>query len=285
VKNTVIRNKLVKRIFLILFTFTISLSLATLVFAGAWTMKRGQMYNKLSVNYYYTKKNFDEHGHKHSLPNDGEFYDFNLIWYQEYGLLDKLTILSSIPYKHLHYEDDNFESESWGFGDIELGLKFCLLENPVVLSVQSKVKIPEAYDENKDVPLGNGQWDGELRILLGKSLWPFPAYFGVEGGYMWRAEAPADEFKYLLEFGYTISEKLSFRTKLDGTLSADNAERVTDILGNPQLGYEYDLGKLELTATYKIRGNLYLELTYTPYIHGEAISAGNSYSLAIWWSH
>jgi hypothetical protein len=268
-----------------LITIMVLFCLANQVLAGAWTMKKGQMYAKLSINYYYTDEDFDEHGHKHSLPNDGEFYDFNLTWYQEYGLLDYLTILFSVPYKHLHYEDNNFKSDTWGFGDIELGLKFRLLEKPVVLSVQSKVKIPEAYDENEDVPLGNGQWDGELRILLGKSFWPFPAYLGIEGGYMWRAEEPADEFKYLIEFGYTFSNRLSFRTKLDATLSADNGERVTDIWGNPQLGYEYDLGKLELTAGYKVKESLYMEFTYTPYIYGKAISAGNNYSLAICWIH
>jgi len=252
--------------------------------AGAWTMEKGQIYGKTSVNYFYTEKNFDDHGHTYSLPDDGEFYDFNVTWYQEYGIQDNLTLLFSIPYKHLHYESDNFESDNWGVGDIDLGLKFCLLKDPVVLSLQGKVKIPESYDEDEDVPLGNGQWDGELRVLLGKSLWPFPAYLGLEAGYMWRAEAPADEFKYLFEFGYTVSDRLSLRTKLDGTLSADNAERVTDILGNPQLGYEYDLGKLELTAGCKIVKDLYLEFTYTPYIYGEGTSAGNNFSLAICWS-
>ncbi|MDY6861500.1 MAG: hypothetical protein SV062_00755 [Thermodesulfobacteriota bacterium] len=272
------------RIFISLTYALIFFYLTNFAFAGAWTMEKGKMYNKFSINYFYSEKNFDGNGHLYSLPNDGGFYDFNLTWYQEYGLSDRVAIISSVPYKHLHYEDDDFKSDSWGVGDIEAGIKFCLLKKPFVLSLQSKVKIPEAYDENEDVPLGNGQWDGELRVLLGKSLWPTPAYFGMEGGYMWRAEAPADEFKYLFEFGYSLSERFSLRTKLDGTLSIDNADIVTTSYGNPQLGYEYDLGKLELTATYKMIKNIFMEFTYTPYVYGKAVSAGNNFSLAVWWT-
>ncbi len=119
------------------------------------------------MNYFYTKRNFDEDGHKRLLPSDGEFYDLNITWYQEYGLLDNLTLFFSIPYKHLHYEDKNFKSDNWGVGDIDLGLKLRLLENPVVLSIQSKVKIAEAYDEDEDAPLGNGQlkiWEVSLNF-------------------------------------------------------------------------------------------------------------------------
>ncbi len=249
-------------------------------------MKQFHMYNRLSFNYLRSTKDFDADCHRVARPLNSVFEDYNITWYQEFGLTDWLSLVSSIPYKFLRLEEDKVEgntrkvSKSCGVGDIEAGLKIRLLEKPVVLSMQTLAKIPP-YDMDDPIPLGNGQWDVEGRLLLGKSLWPtVPGYFGIEVGYRYRAEAPSDEFKYLVELGSHIWKGLYLRTKLDGILSMRNATAVAD----PRLTWlstEYDLGKLELTAGYKISKGFDLEFTFTPYIYGRNMIAANSYSLAI----
>jgi len=72
------------------------------------------------------------------------------------------------------YEDNTTSSETNGIGDIVIGVRRRIFESPVVFSVQGLIKAPLLYDKNETLPLGNGQLDAELRLMIGKSLDPAP---------------------------------------------------------------------------------------------------------------
>ena len=291
------------------------LCLPALLHAGAWCMQPGALYVKLSRNQYFTVDTFDKHGDKHRNPNGSHFHDYNVTLYAEYGLARNLSVFSSLPYKWLRshyrfYEGDDKKRSSYrynGLGDFELGLKYCFLEKPFVLSLQGLVKAAWFYDGHEEVPPGNNQNDYELKLLAGKSLWPFPGYCGLELGYRWRTNDPSDEYRYLVEFGMNLTEKFFCRIKLDGIKSVKNARRsappepVTSayvdyetgqvvkveqesstgtLNANPSLGVEYDLAKLELTLGYKVTRRWSIEYTYTGYPYGENIAAGDQYTIA-----
>jgi hypothetical protein len=288
--------------------------------AGAWCMKEGAVYSKLSYNYYFTVDTFADDGHKHRNPNGSNFRDENITWYNEYGLFDNFTLFASVPYKMLYSRFRSIEKTGDakrlkrtnkrydGLGDVDLGFRYGLLKDPVVLSLQALTKIAWFYDGSEEVPPGNNQNDYELKMLLGKSLWPFPGYCGLELGYRWRTDAPSDEYRYLVEFGVNPTKKFSLRAKLDGIASVKNASlsehkssvrsyidydtgqlikaapapaEGASVAANPSLGYEYDLGKLELTLGYQQNKNWSFEFTYTNYPYGESIAAGDQYSLAL----
>ena len=294
--------------------------LSSSAWAGAWCMKEGALYSKLSYNYYFTVDTFDDDGHKRRNPNGSNFHDENITWYNEYGLFENVTLFASVPYKMLHSRTKAFEkvgdaqrlkttSKSYyGPGDVDLGVRYGLLTEPVVLALQVLTKVAWLYDGDEEVPPGNNQNDYELKALLGKSLWPFPGYCGLELGYRWRTSAPSDEYRYLLEFGMNPTKKISFRMKLDGIASVKNAnlpEQKSTVssfidfdtgqliktvvqpsggssaFANPSLGYEYDLGKLEFTMGYQHNKHWSFEFTYTNYPYGESIAAGDQYSCAI----
>ncbi len=265
--------------------------------AGAWCMPKGALYSKTSLNRYYTHDSFDDNGDLHTNPAGSYFYDYNLTWYGEYGLLDNLSLFGTLPWKRLksHYRYlDKFtnrykiDTTYNGFGDVEAGIKYGLVREPLVVSVQALTKLAWLYDSNEDVLPGNNQNDYELKLLLGKSLWPFPGYCGLELGYRWRFGAPADEYRYLLEFGFNPTPKIYTRFKLDGIKSALNASnRAAAASGssgsyvtNPSLGLEYDLGKLECTLGYQFTRAWSFEFTYTAYPYGKNIAAGNQLSAA-----
>jgi hypothetical protein len=266
--------------------FILCLSLSGEVIAGAWTAKQGASYQKLGVNYFFSDENFDDDGDR--KDSDADFRDVNLTYYMEYGITDKVTGFASIPYKWIKNDpDDGGSAETWGIGDQEYGLRYNLFnEDWGVFSIQGLVKVPDLNDDDNgenDLPLGNDQVDYELRLLYGRSLYPKPVYFGLEAGYRWRREAPSDEIRYLVEIGYNINEKTYVRTKLDGTLSADNADDAppTTTEANPTLAPAFDLGKLELTAGYKIDKKFSTEFTWTPYIYGQNTAAGNNFQFAV----
>ncbi|WP_027715466.1 hypothetical protein [Desulfuromonas sp. TF] len=253
--------------------------------AGAWTQKKHHLYDRLAFNYYFADRNFDRDGDRVDFANDGEFTDYNLSNYFEYGLTDSLTVLGSLTYKRIEKDDDLRRDTTWGVGDIELGLRRRLVENPIgVFSVQTLVKIPETYDEDDPLPLGNGQYDVEGKLLYGRSLWPLlPGYTNLELGYRWRDEDPSDEIRYLVEVGFDLSPKVFTRAKLDGIFSVDNGRR-RDSSGNPTTTNNFDLAKLDLTVGYKLTKAWGIEAAWTPAVYGQNTAAGATYTLAIYYS-
>ncbi len=267
-----------KYFFIIFSLFTISN-----LYGGAWTMPKGKLYTRIAYNYYYSNKEFASGGGKKHMDFHGRYRDYNFSFYAEYGITNKLTILTSFEYKQIKKEDKYIKMSTNGIGDIDLGLKLNIFKGPKgVISIQGLVKIPKAYDKNDYLPLGNGQFDYELRTLFGLSLWPkIPGYLNLEFGYRWRTEAPADELRYLVEFGTDITKKFYTRIKLAGIKGLGNGKEQKDILGNPTLSYNYDLGKLDITFGYKLTNKTSLEIECTPEIYGKNTSAGTTYTIAI----
>ena len=308
--------KLHKIRFLCILTVITVLCLPVAAQGGAWCQPKGGLYLKISDNHYSTVYTFDEHGDKHRNLYGSNFNDHNITFYGEYGVLENLTLSSTVAYKDLRssirsYVEGKVQHKHYtykGLGDLEIGIKYGIIQKPFVLSLQGMVKTAWFYDSTEEVTPGNNQNDYSLKLLLGKSLWPFPGYCGLELGYLWRTGRPSDEYRYLVEFGMNLTKKLSFRVKLDGIISARNAgfpevpETYTsayvdyetgrvvkdaspppsvEMLTNPSLGMEYDLGKLELTLAFQIVKDWSVECTYTGYPYGENIASGDQYSFAL----
>ncbi|WP_320056135.1 hypothetical protein [Desulfuromonas thiophila] len=112
--------------------------------AGAWTQQAGHSYNRLSGNYYCADRNFDDDGDRKKMADDGKFTDVNLNYYVEYGLTDAATVIASVYYKQIKHDDDTIEMKTYGFGDVDLGLKYRLVQFAGgVLAAQGLIKIPE----------------------------------------------------------------------------------------------------------------------------------------------
>lgn len=257
---------------------------ATVSFAGAWTAPKNTFYEKLAFNFYYSNETFDKSGNRADTANNGRFTDYNISNYFEYGLTDDLTVINALAYKWLENDDDLRRTKGYGLGDVDLGLRYKLLDNTFgIFSTQALVKIPGPYDQSDPLPLGNGQFDGEFRLLYGRSLYPLlPAYANVEIGYRWRLGDPSDELRYLVEFGVDVSKELYGRLKLDGIYSIDNGNKFGDD-GNPTTTNNFDLGKLDITVGYKVTPAWGLEASYTPALYGQNTAAGATYSLALFY--
>lgn len=244
--------------------------------AGAWTNKKGETYAKVAVNYFFADDQFGE-----NTSEFEEFSDLNLNVYVEHGLRDDLTFFATTSLKEIRNTADGVETSNTGIADLDVGLRYNLINEPVVLSVQGLAKLPFLYDEDDELPLGNGQIDLEGKVLLGKSLGR-AGYFGLEAGYRFRAEEPVDEFRFLVEYGVNITEKAYFRTKLDGIHALQDDDSVIDVnTGNPTLPLSFDLGRIEYTLGYQFHEEWFGEITGTSAIYGDNTLRGNNIQVAI----
>jgi len=261
----------------------LAIGLPTQAFAGAWTAKQGENYLKGAVNYFETSNRFGPEGTFENFRNT----NFNVYW--EHGVRDDLTFFATGSLSDLENTADGVTTSGTGVGDIDVGLRYRLIDGPVIVSVQGLFKAPYLYDDESELPLGNGQEDFEGKILFGKSFGDL-GYGGVELGYRIRTEDPVDEFRFLVEYGFDLSDKVYLRTKLDGIHAAgssDVAETIDDpdlilqVAANPQLPLEFDLGRLEYTAGYKINDTIGAEITGTTAVYGDNTLSGTNIQFAI----
>lgn len=248
---------------------SVSLTLfSTHVLAGAWVPAVGSGYAKLAYADYEATDFFGQN------DNFGSFEGNNTSFYFEAGIAKELAIFTNFIHQDIRQTDANgVVQDASGLGDVEIGLRVPISEGKNVVSFAITTKLPFLYDEDDTLPLGNGQIDNELRILYGRSLHPY-GYIGVEGAYRIRNGAPSDEYRYLLEYGYSPTKNLYLRAKLDGIESAGNGE-ASNAVGNLSVTPEFDLGKLEFTIGWTFdaigndKGRWGVELTYNQDLYGQ----------------
>lgn len=254
----------------------------TIAFAGAWTPKKGENYIKESFNYFETSSRFGPEGGFENFRN----VNFNL--YLEHGLKDDLTVFAQGAYVKTRNQDSGVTTFGSGVSDIDLGLRYRVIDGPIVVSVQGLFKAPYLYDKNADLPIGNGQEDFEGRVLIGAPLGD-RAYGALEAGYRIRTEDPADEFRYIIELGTDLSERTYVRAKLDGTHAVGgvspediaNTPVVSSGNLNPQIPTRFNVGRLEYTAGYKINETLAAEIAGTTAVYGDNTLKGTNIQIGL----
>lgn len=225
---------------------------------SAWTQPKGHSYNQLTLSYYkttqrYSSMNVDTSGEvvdrssRIWKTDTEEFNSTKITYYGEYGITDKLTVFTSIPYDWQRSNDTmRFAGEDGpsGVGDINLGVRHGLIDNilgsGILMSAQAEVKIPEAYDYGdpvRDLSLGDGQYDLTLAILFGRGLGK--GYAWMNAGYKFRFEntenepvtfKPSDQIKVSIGGGYAVTSWLSIRGLVDWTKSVGDAQVSNELL-------------------------------------------------------
>lgn len=237
---------------------------------GAWTLPEGKLYCELYNKYYWHKSEFNDKGKRTNWSANGHYNEIRAELKLEYGLTDDLTLLLYLPYKEAHWHDDNAKYTTKGIVDIWTGAKYRLFSEPFVLSLQTRVKIPTHYNEHDTPSLGRRQVDGEIKLLLGKSLVPFiSGYTKAELGFRARNEEPTNQIPYFYELGYNLTDYLTLKATLDG---------VEGISGTGKIDEDYI--KWTLGPICKI-GDYAIELGYGNTFAGKNSSAAEEVILSL----
>lgn len=144
------------------------------VHAGAWTLDPGHVYAELGTGYYWDNAEFNRAGDKKPKVAQGGYDEMATKAYLEYGLIPRLNLISSVVHKTVTYTDDYSHLTNSGFQDGTLALKWRFLEEPVVFSGIVGTRFPLGYSTQRDPELGNGDWNPEMRLSVGKTFQPMP---------------------------------------------------------------------------------------------------------------
>lgn len=272
------------------------LASAAQLWAGAWTLPRGAAWAKLSylqhnTGEWYTSRQgfrvvFDDEiprnieiapGQRVRYDFAGQYRSKALFAEAFYGLTDRLDIGVQIPVVQQNFSSDTgLDRTDEGLGDIRLLAKWRLLQDPVLFTLKSGVKMPTGEFRNEDglIPVGAGQWDFDFAGQIGRSFWPWPLYGNLDIGYRVRTinaeidRDPGDEWFLDAELGYHITpqwlltgkyEMLRSKaaTEFGGIRIRSQINRITYVA--PSLLYSIDDGRtiLETSLRFTLNGRNY----------------------------
>ena len=240
-------------------------------FAG-WTQAKGHSYHQLTYGYYISNQKYSSvHlGGDNEHVDAAKFRTTSVTYYGEYGIVDALTVFTSLPWKEVKSDDTLKYSDRRGpsgIGDIDFGLRYNLsnsfLGGP--LSLQGTVKIPEAYDYGhplSHLSLGDGQYDAMLALVYGKGF--SKGYAVLNAGYKYRFKnaeydpmtfKPSDQIKFSAGGEYNIFSNMSIGLAVDWTRSVGNASVSQELIVD---NYKYG-GRASEQDNALIRDSLALE--------------------------
>lgn len=257
--------------------------------AGAWTQKKHHFYSKFSLHRFESKAQFLLNGDRQPLLDNGRVLDVSVFYYLEYGIYDDLTFVLSAPVKIINFSCaiEGCDDSSSGLGDVTLGLRYKLSEKSWVIAVQSAVKIAAGYETDEEEldsrpPLGDGQTDFEMRLLLGRSVLNHSGYVNFDFGYRARSGVPVDEVIYGAEFGYNLSKYYLLSGQISGVRAISEKRSQQDftiINGMIQnfvgTGALEDFLKAQLQLTYKISPRWDLSFLFERVLLGRNTSQAN----------
>ena len=271
-----------KRAIVCLAVLAIGGALATCAHAGAWTQKAGGSYVKVAAAYLDTGSDIDSNGDRVPKAGQGELRDVNLSAYVEYGITGRLTVVGSIPYKRLRdirvFATGRALERRSGFGDLEVRLRHRLVAEPAVVSLAVGAKLPMWYAEDPQsrVPLSSRKVDADLRLLVGRSLYPFPGYVTGEAGFRARAGGFGNEAIYGLEAGVTIRRFL-----IKGFVSGIQTLGECAPTGEVGLVGDQSVLKLSPGVIYRLKDWLELSAELIHVAWGCNTTAGNTYLFGV----
>lgn len=173
--------------------------------AGAqWIERPGTGWVDISASHLDTRDQFWLDGSRRRIGNNGHAVTSSVFITSALGVLHGVDLWVHLPFHWLQFDDFTGDRLRTGVGDPLLHLRV----GPEVLglpafpvAIRGGVKWP-AGDLEVDaevIPLGDGQWDGELLLEVGRSFYPRSIWAMAWGGYRWRgpnevtARHPGDE--------------------------------------------------------------------------------------------
>ena len=262
-----------------------SVGLADDVGAGAWSQQAGHYYAKLSSVFYGSDEIYNEMGKLSPAGMNDETFDSGQGFaYVEYGVRDRLTLVGKLAVGELVAEDALVKQTTIGIGDAEVGAKYQLTDQVVVVSPMVSIKVPTGYDKGFDPAMGTGYRDLEFRTLVARSLYPWPLYVGGELGYRFRGGPYSNQVPYFAELGVTPHPRLFAKVYVDGANTLSGQRESTGEVGVFQVS-EGDFRKMGANVAVNVEGPVWIDVLWERIVDGQNVGAGGSWGFGVAYSY
>ena len=260
--------------------FLLAIALCALLphtaYAGAWTLQKGQVWSKLNLLTQSTSEHYLENGDVGEFPAT---YKSNQVFFDIfYGVNDRVDIGIQIPYCGNKFVDiasavglPEENAKESGIGDLRGYTKINLVQQAIVSTLKLGFKAPigEYRAAPEAISVSEGQWDFDIILQIGGSLYPAPMYANIDLGFRLRQENdtgydPPEELIYNAEIGYSLTDKFLLALKLEGIHGDDR--RITNVAPTFLIG---------------LNQNLSLETSMRMAVSGRKSFAGNMWAIGI----
>jgi len=268
---------------IILLNLAITLLAAPGAKAGAWAKEPGHGLAILTSYFYSTDEQFGNGWHKEPFGYEGRFVKNEWNLYTEYGICKRLTFVGNFFLDALTYENRFERQNNFGLADQEVGLRYQFADK-IPQSLQLTVKIPGPYSVNTQPALGNGQTDVELAYYIGSSYKVFDHWGFVDAGagFRLRTGAPADELRWYLTAGMTLTKWLEIYYIEASGIHGLGDDQPQFVGNNILLTTDFDLIKLGGSLLIHPAKNWTIQAGPYFSVAGRATGAGGGFKLAVW---
>ena len=198
--------------------------------AGAWTLPRGQNWLQLGFMFQDTSERYFLDGSRIPYFFDGRNRTQALFFDYQRGLTDRLDVKVQFSIFRISFDDFSDDRTSTGLGDLRLEARYNFVKSPLVAAVGGTIKFPtgEFVNDAEIVPVGEGQYDFDLFVEVGRSLWPKPGYVTGKMGYRWRAKNQetgidqGDELLWHIELGWQFHPRVTVKGLFRGLYGLDS---------------------------------------------------------------
>lgn len=276
------------------------LLLANALTAGPWPQKKGNGYFKLSEWWIVFDEHYTDTGLKDPNVTTGIF---NTALYAEYGLTDRLTAITYIPFFSRNYMN-NLRSVTTeeilvpgealnSFGDTNIGLKYGLTKPGAKVPISATVTLGLPTGKTtagalENLQTGDGEFNQMIQVdagygfNLGKNT---GSYVSGYAGFNHRTNGFSEEIRLGLEYGVGfMNRKLWLIGKLNVMESLKNGETAETATSTSIFANNNELTSATFEVAYNIWDNVGLAGAITAPIRGEIIAAAPSYSFGVYWT-
>lgn len=267
--------------------------------AGAWGQDAGDTLLILKYLHSDGRGWFDDGHHSTDFDNRGRSRQDQLNLYLERGLVPRLTLVGNFYFTQAGFASDagpfRRRATTTGLGDQELGLRYALGRadgDPWHGALQALVSFPgygrdKTYHPGNPGPrpaLGLGDYGLELRYSRGRgyTLGGRNGYIDLGGALRLRGSAASDELRLDAAAGLDLGDRWGVLGELNVIQGLGNGRGNADFQTYVATGTQYDLTKLQLSATCRAAG-MQWQAGYQQPLAGRNTSAAGGPFLAAWW--
>ena len=187
--------------------------------AGAWVLPRGRANVQVAFLHQDTTDRYFLDGDRIPYFFEGRSRTSAVYVDARYGLTNRIEAMLQVPFFRVRFDDLSDDRQSSGLSDVRFGVRYNLLKDSPVVTLDARVKFPTGtfINDAEVVPVGEGQWDLDLAGEVAHSFWPRPFYVNGRAGYRFRGPNEesgidfGDEVFWLVEGGYAVTARIGLK--------------------------------------------------------------------------